>query len=287
MKSHRAPLTSALTVALTAALAALGIGAPASALPQDDLVRTTASAPDATPSPLPSRSQRPVVLAASPVPGSVALGSRFGVRPGRLTHRRTFHAGLDFPAPKGTSVFAARPGTVERVVHDEDRTPGFRGYGNAVVLYHPDDDHWTFYAHLSDVTVVVGQQVLAGQPLGAVGGSSNGRFHGMGTHLHFEVRHRRPHGEAPFPGPYRWNNLNPARWLAERGLRYGAGGLVVTAERSAAATGPSRDGALVVGGVDRPAMVLAAQPAAQGSGFQAWRVDWPTAEPAAKPVDAK
>jgi murein DD-endopeptidase MepM/ murein hydrolase activator NlpD len=248
--------SSRAVLALAAALIAVCAGSPASALPPPLELRGR-SAPPPAPGEwsgleLAPPAARPEVIAASPVPADVALGSHYGFRRGRTTGRRTFHAGLDFPTPAGTRVFAARAGTVARVVRDEDRTPGFRGYGNAVVLHHPSDDRWTFYAHLSEVRVLEGQRVAAGQALGAVGHSSNGRFRGMGDHLHFEVRHRRPEGRAPFPGPYRWNNLDPARWLEAYGLRYGEHGLAIT------------DGERVVGGGGLPVVVRAIHPAPSG-----------------------
>lgn len=159
----------------------------------------------------------PRIAASSPLPRGYRVGSGFGYRPSRRDGSRTFHAGLDFAAPRGTPVYAVRAGIVETVAHDR-RGAQFIGYGNAVVVHHPDADRWSFYAHLDEVFVEPGQLVEAGQLVGRVGNSSNRRFPGMGVHLHFEVRRPQPDGSSPFPGPYRRFNVDPARWLAESGV---------------------------------------------------------------------
>lgn len=109
-------------------------------------------------------------------PASGRFSSRFGVRVDPIDHTRKGHAGLDIAARTGTPVVAALGGTVERA--------GPAGtYGNLVVVRHPDGSE-TRYAHLSAISVKVGDQVAIGAPLGAVG--TTGRS--TGPHLHFEVR---------------------------------------------------------------------------------------------------
>lgn len=159
------------------------------------------------------------VIAASPLPAGFHPGSGYGYRASPRTGARTFHAGADFLAPVGTPVYAVREGIVQAVSENRrgSRVP-FAGYGNAVVLYHPELDRWSFYAHLSEVDVAVGQKLAAGEQLGAVGNTNNGRFHGMGSHLHFEVRRPAFDGSSPFPGPYRTFNVDPERWLEEIGV---------------------------------------------------------------------
>lgn len=98
---------------------------------------------------------------------------RFGPR------RNRFHTGIDFPAGFGARVRAARQGRV--------RSAGWSsgGYGYLVVLRHGRGVR-TWYAHLSRVSVRVGQRVRRGQRIGAVGATGNA----TGPHLHFEVRRR-------------------------------------------------------------------------------------------------
>ena len=165
------------------------------------------------------------VVAASPVPMDVRLGGHFGMRTGR-TGARQFHAGVDFAAPRGTAVFSVADGVVAHVSHDSDRRSRFSGYGNAIVVYHPTLEVWTLYAHLSEIAVEEGETVQAGTRVGLSGASTNGRFPGMGAHLHFEVRHRARDGREPFPGAYGPWNEDPEAWLAERGVVYGRGGVL-------------------------------------------------------------
>src|SRR5690606_35159802 len=127
------------------------------------------------------------------LPAGHHAGSGFGYRPSLQTGRRTFHAGRDFIAARGTPVYAVRRGVVEAVAQERARNT-FSGYGNAIVLHHADDARWSFYAHLDEVLVEPGQEVAAGQLIGRVGNTSNRRFRGMGAHLHFEVRRARPDG---------------------------------------------------------------------------------------------
>jgi len=162
------------------------------------------------------------VVASSPLPAGYAIGSDFGYRRGRTTGRRTFHAGLDFAAERGTPVYAVRRGVVETVARERERA-FFRGYGNAIVLHHAQDERWSFYAHLDEVLVEPGQVVEPGELIGRVGNTTNRQFRGMGTHLHFEVRVAQPDGSSPFPGPYRRFNVDPERWLAELGVRLDRG----------------------------------------------------------------
>ena len=81
--------------------------------------------------------------------------------------------------PAGTAVRAAARGTV--IVAKPTGWNG--GYGSYVVVRHSNGTQ-TLYAHLSSVSVSVGDSVSAGQTVGGVG--NTGRS--TGTHLHFEVR---------------------------------------------------------------------------------------------------
>lgn len=105
------------------------------------------------------------------MPVSGTLTGRFGDP--RSGHR---HAGVDWAAPTGTPVRAARAGRVSYA--------GTKGtYGSTI-----DIDHGgglvTRYAHLSRIGVRLGQQVRGGDVIGAVGNSGRS----TGPHLHFEVR---------------------------------------------------------------------------------------------------
>ena len=106
-----------------------------------------------------------------PVPGPI--GDRFGAR--RRGGRR--HAGLDFPAVQGTLVQASGVGTTIFAGHNN------AGYGNLVVVQHRLG-YTTWYAHLSQTTSWVGEQVTGGTRIGYVGSTG----YSTGPHLHWEVR---------------------------------------------------------------------------------------------------
>jgi murein DD-endopeptidase MepM/ murein hydrolase activator NlpD len=57
------------------------------------------------------------------------------------------------------------------------------GYGQYVVISH-DNGTQTLYAHMSSVSVSVGQRVFQGQVIGTLGNSGRS----TGPHVHFEVR---------------------------------------------------------------------------------------------------
>lgn len=161
-----------------------------------------------------------------PLPADGArLLSDMGMRRGRRTGEPTFHAGMDLGHPDGlgTPVFAVQGGTVERVLSDSSSARGFGGYGNGVIINHGDGT-WALYAHLQQAQASPGQVVQPGQQIGTMGATSNGKFRGMGVHLHLELRRARPDGRSPFPGPYRTFNLDPRPWLESKGLRFGSRG---------------------------------------------------------------
>jgi murein DD-endopeptidase MepM/ murein hydrolase activator NlpD len=107
---------------------------------------------------------------------SKLLTSTFGVRTDPYTNHRVMHKGVDIAADHGADVVTPADGLVIFV--------GNRGgYGKTVVIDHGYGVQ-THYAHLSSFRVEIGQKVLRGQVLGAVG--NTGRS--TGTHLHYEVR---------------------------------------------------------------------------------------------------
>lgn len=128
----------------------------------------------------------------SPVSGPITSG--FGApRPGG---RR--HAGVDFAVPAGTPVQAARAGRVTYA-------GGSGGYGLRVDLDHGDGVS-TRYAHLSKISLRLGQVVPAGATIGASGNTGES----SGPHLHFELRER---GQAVNPSS-RFGTSTPTAVLA-------------------------------------------------------------------------
>jgi murein DD-endopeptidase MepM/ murein hydrolase activator NlpD len=107
-----------------------------------------------------------------PVPRSKKVSSYFGRRKGR------HHDGVDIPAVTGTHIVASASGIVTVAGR-------MRGYGNIVIVKHPDGYH-TVYAHNSKHFVKKGQKVSQGEVIANVG--STGRS--SGPHLHFEIRRK-------------------------------------------------------------------------------------------------
>lgn len=155
------------------------------------------------------------------------VGSVYGVRGGRTTGADTFHAGVDFVGQKGDPVRAFRFGQVMYIARDSERKKkGFDGYGNAVVIFHPQIGLYSFHAHLSEVDVSEGQLVQPGQLIGRIGNTTNGKFSGMGAHLHFEIRRPKEDGTMPFPAAYKAYNLDPIPVLASAGVQISPSGVI-------------------------------------------------------------
>ncbi len=88
------------------------------------------------------------------------------------------HTGVDIAGPIGTGLYAAKAGTVIR-----SQCGWNGGYGCHIILDH-GGGVTTLYGHASQLYVSVGEQVVQGQTIAAMG--STGRS--TGPHLHFEVR---------------------------------------------------------------------------------------------------
>ena len=128
-----------------------------------------------------------VLPSAWPVNGRLMGG--YGVRSDPFSGEGAMHTGVDISAPLGTPVRATADGII---IHS-----GWNGgYGRCVIIDH-GNNYQTWYAHLSRMDVIEGQEIRQGEVLGAVG--STGRS--TGSHLHYEVRI----GSTP---------VNPYRFLA-------------------------------------------------------------------------
>ena len=124
-------------------------------------------------------------LVAWPAVGEVVSG--FGPRIHPIFGVRRNHNGIDIDGDTGDPVRAVLVGEVI--------IAGWRnGFGNTVVLNH-FDGYTTLYAHLSRISVSVGQEVDHGERIGSVGSTG----WSTGPHLHFEIR---INGKAVDPMPY-------------------------------------------------------------------------------------
>lgn len=104
------------------------------------------------------------------------ISSGFGYRRDPFTGVGAMHAGLDFRGPVGAPIHAAAKGVVSFAARKA-------GYGHCIEISH-GNGLMTRYAHMSAYRVRVGQEVAAGDVIGAIG--NTGRS--TGPHLHFEVR---------------------------------------------------------------------------------------------------
>ncbi|MDR1841462.1 MAG: peptidoglycan DD-metalloendopeptidase family protein [Holophagales bacterium] len=99
----------------------------------------------------------------------------------------SFHSGIDIANEIGTPIQATANGTV---IFAEP----FSNYGLTVIIRHSSELE-TLYGHLYRTNVRVGQEVMRGDIIGAMG--RTGRA--TGVHLHYEVR---KHGQPINPRPY-------------------------------------------------------------------------------------
>jgi murein DD-endopeptidase MepM/ murein hydrolase activator NlpD len=104
------------------------------------------------------------------------LSSGFGARSAPTKGASTYHKGVDWSTPTGTTVYASNAGTVAFAGWAS-------GYGYAVYINHADGRQ-TRYGHLSKVLVSAGQTVSQGEKIALSG--NTGRS--TGPHVHFEIR---------------------------------------------------------------------------------------------------
>lgn len=133
-----------------------------------------------------------------PLPeGTYSVSSGFGPRDGGE------HLGVDLAAAVGTPILAAIDGTVAAA------GPA-TGFGNWIVVDAQIDGGLlsTVYGHMfaDGVNVTVGQQVQAGQRIGAVGSAGES----TGAHLHFEV--------VPGGRLQGGHQIDPIAWLAQHSV---------------------------------------------------------------------
>ncbi|MBM7687679.1 peptidase M23 [Enterococcus ureilyticus] len=106
---------------------------------------------------------------------SMSITSGFGGREDPTGISGSFHDGIDFGGASGTPIMAARSGEVV--------SANYGGMaGNHVVIKH-DNGYYSYYLHMSSLSVAAGQNVSAGQTLGGMGTTGNS----TGVHLHFSI----------------------------------------------------------------------------------------------------
>jgi murein DD-endopeptidase MepM/ murein hydrolase activator NlpD len=105
------------------------------------------------------------------------MRSGFGMRRHPILGYSRMHAGVDWAAPRGTPIYAAGQGVVEKAGREG-------GYGNAVRIAH-SNGYETVYGHMQGFArgLKEGMRVRQGQVIGYVGSTGLS----TGPHLHYEV----------------------------------------------------------------------------------------------------
>lgn len=113
-----------------------------------------------------------------PIKGGGRLSSRFGYRRHPIFKTTRLHTGIDLAAPRGTPIYAAGDGVVQKA-------QWYSGYGRYVSLKHVNGFS-TAYGHMSKIAkgMAPGTRVRQGQIIGYVGTTGNS----TGNHLHFEIK---------------------------------------------------------------------------------------------------
>lgn len=172
------------------------------------------------------------------------------------------HTGVDlgWQTTQTDGILAHSAGTVTFCQTGYGNAPGSSGnasYGNCVKIKHPNG-YSTLYAHLSAVTVKLGQTVAQSQQIGNMGNTGNS----YGSHLHFEVRNTS--GSCIDPAPYLTADLPGLSTAEEKPVDYR---VMVTATDLNIRSGPGT-GYPVTGTVAPGEHTITAE--AQGSGASKW-----------------
>ncbi len=116
------------------------------------------------------------ILMQTPIDGA-RMSSGYGMRRHPVLGYNKMHKGVDFAASRGTPIYAAGNGVIEKAGRNG-------GYGNYIRIRH-NNGLKTAYAHMNKFAkgMKPGKRVSQGQVIGYVG--TTGRS--TGPHLHFEV----------------------------------------------------------------------------------------------------
>jgi len=124
-----------------------------------------------------------------PIDDPIVVTSPFGIRRDPFGSGYEMHIGIDFGQPMGSPIRASLDGVVVYINYSDI------GYGNQIIIEH-DDEWWTQYAHLEEILVEVGDEVIQGELIATMGSTGNS----TGPHLHFEIR-RSKFGDQLDPAP--------------------------------------------------------------------------------------
>ena len=117
------------------------------------------------------------------------VGRDFGENKNDKTNTVTLNYGIDLLAKNSNEVYSVAEGIVSAI-------EWIPGYGSVVIITHRDNFR-TVYGHLTDINVLEGNKVVAGDLIGMVNESLEGNI------LHFEIWNER-------------NYQNPQEWLVKK-----------------------------------------------------------------------
>ena len=115
-------------------------------------------------------------IAVQKIPFAHPLNETFQYTSGFGPRWGTMHYGTDMAAKPGSAILATADGVINFAGWE-------KGYGKLIKIKH-DFGYETRYAHLSKISVSVGQRISQGDRIGKMG--NTGRS--TGTHLHYEIR---------------------------------------------------------------------------------------------------
>lgn len=108
----------------------------------------------------------------------------------------------------GKEIVCLADGIVKGVAFDQD------GYGNYLLVYHPERLCYSMYCHCEEIFVTTGQAVRAGESVAAVGMTGNA----TGPHLHLEVRLSEFDGAYRSDTPMAGGRVDPETYCCLNGL---------------------------------------------------------------------
>lgn len=109
-----------------------------------------------------------------PLPRMI-VASEFGYRLHPIYQKMKLHAGIDLSCSMGDRISSVKEGQVVGATH------GVTGYGNYVTVKHASNEY-SRYAHLSEISVKIGDKLKAGARIGSCGSTGDS----TGSHLHLE-----------------------------------------------------------------------------------------------------
>lgn len=133
------------------------------------------------------------------LPISGTITSYYGYRNDPISGTYSKHTGIDISGIHHDNVRSIEDGSVTFAGHQN-------GYGYCIEIKH--ENYYSFYAHLSKISVTVNSNVSKGSIIGLEGGdpyTDPNPGYSTGHHLHFEIRTNSGYG----------NDINPINYISK------------------------------------------------------------------------